>query len=407
MMVQPAQRGHGLLLLLLLLIIGGGASLALSETFSRRLQLQAQQRSIHALAQARTALIGYAISYAERHPGQDYGYLPCPDLNNSGSSTLGACGNRDQPAIGRLPWRTLALPELRDGHNECLWYAVAGSVKHNPKPLSLNWDSPGQFVVVDDAGQTLELNAADGRAIALIIAPGKPRPGQSRLLGNNACRGADDAATALADFINPLPTVNDAGELQFQRDNTDASAMFIAWLSIDDLFAALRRRHDFAGHLNQIIARAASSLAARLDEPGFIDRHTALSASGLLRSGPLPPASTLGLNGEQARLHNNWRNQFWLTVCSDHSPCIRLEQSSSSLPSQCRGVLLFGGERIGHGSERQQRHPAAEQPQFDQFFEGDNARNLALGIPHFAGAGEFRIDNPLQAASEDVVRCLH
>ncbi len=81
--------------------------------------------SLEALTQAKAGLIAYAVSvqpdtYAKR-PGE----LPCPDLDNDGDAEI-TCFQAEQ-RIGRLPWRTLKLPDLRDGYGERLWYALSST----------------------------------------------------------------------------------------------------------------------------------------------------------------------------------------------------------------------------------------------------------------------------------------
>src|SRR5260370_42146009 len=83
-------------------------------------------------ARAREALVAYAVDRpisAEVGPG----YLPCPDLDDDGwaESTCGSMtGDSGQAQrLGRLPWKTLGLPDLRDGHGERLWYAASSKHK--------------------------------------------------------------------------------------------------------------------------------------------------------------------------------------------------------------------------------------------------------------------------------------
>src|SRR5262245_39063374 len=91
-----------------------------------------QRKTAESLARARDALIGFAAKvdlWGDRsnltpcsgtncaRPGE----LPCPDTNDDGVAE-GYCGNStNTPAtnqadrLGRLPWKTLGLPDLRDG----------------------------------------------------------------------------------------------------------------------------------------------------------------------------------------------------------------------------------------------------------------------------------------------------
>ena len=108
-----AAHGQALIAALLLLTLLAAGGLLAGGELRARAHALAHARSVEALAIARAALIGYAISYAETHPGEGYGFLPCPDAGNTGSTPVGACGARGIAAVGRLPWRTLGLPELR------------------------------------------------------------------------------------------------------------------------------------------------------------------------------------------------------------------------------------------------------------------------------------------------------
>ncbi len=85
------------------------------------------------------------------------GYLPCPDYGggNPEGSAEPICGSQDVSVIGRLPWVTLDVSTLRDGDGECLWYAVSGTYKNNPKTGLMNWDTNGQFQVYSPDGTQL------------------------------------------------------------------------------------------------------------------------------------------------------------------------------------------------------------------------------------------------------------
>ena len=136
--------------------------------------LEATARSAHralrteaALAAARDALVGYAVSYPDQHSGRHGpGYLPCPDTTDNGSPNT-PC---PPTAFGRLPWRRLGLHDPRDGAGERLWYALdrrfrANGYKHRP----LNFETPAELRL-------------DGRRdiAAVILAPGSALSFQDR-----------------------------------------------------------------------------------------------------------------------------------------------------------------------------------------------------------------------------------
>lgn len=184
------QRGAGIVLvaLFLLAIL---ASLAAIGTGTRSGALERERATERALAQAREALLAYA---AERPITTEVGpgYLPCPDTDDDGwaeatcGSLSGHLGQAER--LGRLPWKTLGLPDLRDGHGERLWYAV--STRHkgllncaaSRECRDLTPASALGTITVRDAGGALvhdgtitaAQRAADGGAAAVVIAPGPP-----------------------------------------------------------------------------------------------------------------------------------------------------------------------------------------------------------------------------------------
>ena len=114
---RTLARQHGAALLVFMLIFFmASMSWLLSQADALRARARADQTTAAALAQAREALIGRAVADKER-PGS----LPCPDFDNDGEATNGSCS----VTVGRLPWRTLGLPDLRDGHGNRLWYVLA------------------------------------------------------------------------------------------------------------------------------------------------------------------------------------------------------------------------------------------------------------------------------------------
>src|SRR5512139_882689 len=144
-----------------------------------------------ALAIAREALIAHAAS----RPLDEIvgpGYLPCPDLDDDGwaeptcGSLTGETGQWQR--LGRLPWKTLGLPDLRDAFGERLWYAVSSKHKGllncaaSPACLDMGPEAAiGTITVRDAAGNVLHDGTAagpyepgKGGAVAVIIAPGPP-----------------------------------------------------------------------------------------------------------------------------------------------------------------------------------------------------------------------------------------
>ncbi len=164
------QRGAALMIMLVIIVLGF-ASVLLDSLRGLTPQLERDRQTAAALAQAKDALLGFAASVAltpsgTRRPGD----LPCPDLNNDGTAET-SCSLQGQ-RLGRLPWKTLKLPDLRDGSGERLWYAVSTAFKNNPRAGQLNSDTRGTISVrASDGGIVYDASAGSG-AVAVIIAPG-------------------------------------------------------------------------------------------------------------------------------------------------------------------------------------------------------------------------------------------
>jgi hypothetical protein len=410
----------------LLLLLVASAAQVTSGRSAIQTGHRASERSIAALAQARDALIGYAFSYPELlHDGQGIGYLPCPDKTNSGSVSLGACNARDHGAIGRFPYRTLGLPVLRDHHGQCLWYAVAGSVKHNPKPLVLNWDSPGQFRIVSPSGRTI--SGAEHDVVAVILAPGAALSGQIRPPAATTgtppqhCPGSASASDDLPAFLDITYATDITGNIDIIQGEPGTNVNdTAAWITVDELFNTLRRRSDFPGMIDGILDAAATALQSRLTvtspgNPASIDTAfltaQAETIIGNRAHGRLPNSATLGLTAEAAPAHDNWRDQSRFVACMDGSACLTATLADSAVLSPisatetCRALVLFGGER-SRGDLPQRRSTAAERADPGQYLEGINRVSFTTGTGDYAGYRHYAIADPLQPASEDLIRCI-
>ena len=182
------QRGAALLIATLAVLLVIGALLAAAFASQRTAALR-ERISERSLAQAREALIAYA---ADRPINAIVGpgYLPCPDLDDDGWAEA-TCGSQSGDGgqaqrLGRLPWKTLGLPDLRDGYGERLWYAVSSKYKGllncGVSRACLDM-SPGAALgtitlrdasglVVHDGTVADAARADAGGAVAVVIAPG-------------------------------------------------------------------------------------------------------------------------------------------------------------------------------------------------------------------------------------------
>lgn len=236
-----ATRGFALVLASLLLLASVLAIVSF-ELAARGSAARRDAASDRAIAQAREALVAYA---ADRPINATVGpgYLPCPDLDDDGwaESTCGSQnGDSGQDTrLGRLPWKTLGLPDLRDGHGERLWYAVSSKHKGllncgaNRACLDMSPDAAlGTITVRDPSGTLLhdgtsvDLYAIDrAGAVAVIIAPGARFAEQRRDCAPAECDAAGRclldppmrvAKCHPANYLEKAPDGRTAGE-----DNAD------------------------------------------------------------------------------------------------------------------------------------------------------------------------------------------
>lgn len=164
------------MMVMLVIMIMGSAAFLVSALNSASVQIARDRKTADALAQAKEALIGYAmnsendLSESKPRPGN----LPCPDtdapnhIDVSYGVEEGSCA---AGAIGRLPWKSLGIPELVDDAGEPLWYAVSGNFRRESiNSNAINSDTQGSLLVYASDGSTL-LTPVGAEAIAVIFSP--------------------------------------------------------------------------------------------------------------------------------------------------------------------------------------------------------------------------------------------
>lgn len=413
------QRGAALLLLLVLLVLGG-LGLILNALDNSTAAAQRQARTEAALAQARDALIGYALKYredqsADGQPDRVYGYLPLPDLGSSRNNNV-ACaqegcdaanfdGNTlDTSVIGRLPWRVLGTGPLRDGDGECLWYAVAGSHQRQQRVAPMNWDTPGQLDLV--ALQAGTLVAADlpphERPAAIVIAPGaalkvraKSDTDSVEECGGNYTPGDYLDATALGPA--PFNTASQASGITGNQpkplatrgrvragDNLLANDIGLPIASAS-LFGALRQHAYFRSDINALLDRIVGCMRDR------IAAGTLGAAYGRI-AGPDNDAC-YGQDVDPRGYYPHYKDMIFVAA-----PGAAVSVDGQS----CAGALLFGSQR----EAGQQRASAEEKNNPANYLETPNRESFAAGGTVFAGQPLFERVSTNQAAHQDIVRCI-
>ena len=224
--------------MLIAVICTAGATWFVTSFGANAARIERERKTATALAVAKQALIGRA-AIDDTLPGS----LPCPDLaTHIAGSNMPDDGIADlfsgincPSYVGRLPWRTLGLADLRDADGERLWYALSPNFRDFSSQVHINDASIGTLTV---SGATPLTNV-----VAIVIAPGAALNGQMR-----------DSATNQNNVANYLDGINASGNGVFVTqvaDNTFNDR--IATITVADLMATVEKRvaNEVTAALNQ------------------------------------------------------------------------------------------------------------------------------------------------------------
>ncbi|MBS1188528.1 MAG: hypothetical protein H6R10_320 [Rhodocyclaceae bacterium] len=405
-----SQSGAAMLIILVAL------TLAAAYVFLRAAKTGRNQATVSALAQAKEALIGFAATYRDSHQdlingfNQPFGFLPCPDSNNDGVAdpAFPPCGPPNVSVIGRLPWQTLGIPPLRDSGGECLWYAVSGHGKDNPQTASMNWDTTGQFTIMDAGGAVLTPGSAHDQAMAVVFAPGVAIGAQARpSVGVTQC-GGNSIAAAYLDGGNPIYTSTPAADATSTLTVSTADSARIGtnndqaiWITAGDIFGRARVRSDFARDINTLMDNMKICLDRKASAPGASGSDKGFGGPGscpalipdcdpynyVTKTAGCPPYNTAGT--PVRNVLENWRNN--LLYAKPVAPVMVNGRS-------CSAVLLFGGARAAG----QTRSSAAEIASAANYLEGPNLATFTTGIGGYTGVSAFKA----ASSTADLARCV-
>lgn len=414
------RRERGAALLIILTIIGIGAAFLLVSALNKaNQQIERDKITTAALAQAKEALIGYAASVdiSTKRPGD----LPCPDRDNDGKAgttiplvtSCGSAGGSNQAQrLGRLPWKDLGLPDLRDASGERLWYAVSNNFKEQTRTASLNSDTNGTITIRDAGGSILYDGSASTGVVAVIIAPGPPitrQDGlqQDRTAGNinNPLHYLDNiAAEDNADFDETVTLTNGffTGPVRNASGTVIANDRIIV-ITRDEIMAALEKRvarevfnclKDYASDpLNQgrlpWVAPLNSAAAPSYDDvsgsrfgrlPNTFINTVADSSGG----SPMKNGWTTSCNLNLGTWWNNWREVVFYAVADAYKPkpvappscgtCMTVNPPSATADKQF--AVFMASERLSGVSGGQPRATNADKGTITNYLEGQNATPL-------------------------------
>ena len=395
------QRGAALIVAVLLFAMIGVTTLL---AFARGSESEAEKerRTTEALATAKEALIGFASGVAltgTERPGD----LPCPDLDNDGSAEL-SCNIQAQ-RLGRLPWKTLGLPDLRDGNGERLWYAVSTNFKNNSRTGCPNHSNPGCLnsntlgtITLRDASGAVVHDATNhdpikhNGIVAVVISPGtvltredSPTTPQDRTVAgiNNPMNyldvlpaGGEDNADFVDDNANGFvsgPVVNASGKVIINDR--------ILPITLNDVLPVLERRvaqevalclREYAAASGQKYPWAADMIQSGTMNPPLGDyRDISARAYGRI---PDPPF-TQSQNDDPKKIMSatwtgacklllgnwwtNWKSQVLYAVAPAFQPdgsagcgaCLTINQPTGVPLTNVRVVVMVAGRALA-GQDR-------------------------------------------------------
>ena len=196
MKTPSLQRGATLIVMATVLVLGFAWFTvgALGKTAVTTAEREAKTAA--ALQAAKKALLGHVAHYAALTNFEFPGRMPCPEsLNAFGTpanegEAPGNCSNTIAE-IGRLPWKTLGIDQLRDGDGEPLWYAL--SPNFHPVSFPLNPAPPNPYL---NFGTPAALPFDGSNVVAVVIAPG-------RALQSNPCNAVNQQVNRYATPLQP------------------------------------------------------------------------------------------------------------------------------------------------------------------------------------------------------------
>lgn len=327
---HPDHFQHGVALMIMLVIMVLGAATFLVSSLGKvgnSLKYKQTAATSDALMQAKAALIGYALTQSNR-PGQ----LPCPDTHAAGAVNVGVAdtlsgNNCSGGNLGRLPWKTLKLPDLRDATGEPLWYAVADPY-HAGASAALNSDTNGTI--------SLSGNAASTGLLAIIFAPGQALPGQNRITAN---------FNSYPHFLESVLTAPSNFQILSPNDYPNGAYTYndhAQWVTRDDIMPAvekiaLKQLMDSGFLSTYYNVWNAFPYAAPFSDPSVEDNYNGTSGTTY---GLLPLAKQIGGTAS---------TPYWISVSSSTPSAVcSLRSGTNSCTSNCNNARCsFSGLAVG------------------------------------------------------------
>lgn len=231
-------EGFALLLILAVVVVIGAGTFFAAASFES-VDRQANVARAHALAEARRAVILYAVAQgdsADRAPGA----LICVDASAPGDPVqtnatgpgyrdLSPCNDDSGVAIGRLPVRDLGLDPAASGPLTEIWYAIDLAYRDREAAMPINPATSVGLSVDGEAGFA-----------AVLLLPSEPTSNQQRPSSEPADYLAEVNHGDDTEFIDcsALPADDDV----CRAPGDEPTAERVIGISIDALFAPVQKR---------------------------------------------------------------------------------------------------------------------------------------------------------------------
>lgn len=224
--IPGAQRGQAIIFTTVLLALGVLAAV-FTATGSPSVSISNKQAADtdKAMLEVKNALIAWSVARTPTasNPNARPGELPCPDTDNNGYAENDDdndgvdTANCVAGSIGRVPWKTLGIPEPKDGTGETLWYALSGNFRVYRSATPNVYTSPitsntlGTLTVYRESAS----NTITSQAIAVIFAPGVALGMQDRstttTMSCSAPSGTYFRYQCASNYLETYGGVNNAG----------------------------------------------------------------------------------------------------------------------------------------------------------------------------------------------------
>lgn len=389
--IRQPQRGAALLVFMILLVTAI-LTYVVNKLTPEEVNAKRLNKTTSSLYQAREALIGNALLYREQQRATGgtedamYGFLPLPDfgesINLNGNLLNQACttegcakinpanaSSGETLAFGRLPWKTVGLDALRDGHTECLWYAVSSTHRAiNSTAAEMNWDTPpAPDILVGSGKANLDSVGAHERPLAVIFSPGPSFTSDGRPSHPDAqlCGGSYETSR----YVDP------------SVPNTQVALPITSSM----LFGAIRKHAYFRNDINSLLDRVVACLR---------DEIAAGSAPFHGRVAGADDNACYGAGVDPVGYYPHYRDQLFAATPGSVNVTIDGVPQSS-----CAGALVFSNQR-GTGQQR-----TAPGGYFSQYLEGNNLTSFESSGTDFIGESTLN-RTPPQAIEQDIVRCI-